>query len=253
MDKKIIEQIIHMEINFCALFSGETVTDFGKMFCNPDNPLSWDSNHAVITARKADHAEVIRQVEAFYRSREMVPRIYYSFLPGENSLLDLLKQQQWQIHDMDYTFYTHSPGCRITEMDCAGFVPLTAYCQEIEDFILSDPLYGGVWNANVIRICLEKKNITAFGLRDSGKLVGLYQFHNANGVTRINNVLVHHALRGKGFGKRLAQHFIFRHYTDHPNDLLYLAASNPVAKHIYQQYGFSPIPMPGSSWNAHKP
>ena len=252
MDIINIQKIIETEINFCSLFSNEIKTEFGKTFWNTANPLSWDSNHAVITRTRMDYAPVINQIEHFYLNHRLTPRIYYSFHPEENRILSLMEKHNWTIDNLDYTFYVHSKSKAPADIDATCFFEFKTYTDDIKTIYLSDP-NEGMWMVTVLNIGLARQNVSVVGLKSKGKVVGLYELHNRNGITRVDSVIIHHSHRGKGFGKHLAQHLIHYHYNHYPEDLLYLCASNPIAKHIYERYGFEKIVMPGFAWNAYKP
>ena len=247
-----LQKIMHIEINFCSAFSNAAPTAFGKIFWNENNPLSWDSNHAVITHTDIDYEDAVVQIQEFYSSKNLTPRIYFSFHPEEAEILKLLKQKNWTIDDVGFTFYIHSKEKPLSHSKSVRFVDIESYTDDIREVVLSDPREG-IWMVNAIKTGLANKEINVTGLDHENRLIGLYALHNSNGITRIDNVFIHLAHRGKGFGKQLVQYMIQNHYKKYPGELLYLCATNPVAKSIYERYGFEKITLPGSSWNAYKP
>jgi hypothetical protein len=79
------------EIDFCARFADVERREWGLLYACRDNPISYDSNHAVILdPLSMDDAAIGRaldEIEAFYRAYGVAPRLYSAMVPGESRRL----------------------------------------------------------------------------------------------------------------------------------------------------------------------
>ena len=73
----IVDDIIQAEIEFPCDFTDVTRRPYGILHHNVNIPDSWDSNHSRLHGSPEDGlADAIADMEAFYRERHLVPRVY---------------------------------------------------------------------------------------------------------------------------------------------------------------------------------
>ncbi len=90
--------MIDTELHFPQRFSTMLTKNWGLIFFNEGNKASHDSNHAVITDTVGVESSV-REIEFFYKSKGISPRIYPSL--GSNELERLMpsfEKHGFQVH-----------------------------------------------------------------------------------------------------------------------------------------------------------
>ena len=181
---------------------------WGILYHNPENPDSYDSNHALIFRNRVDDLPaVLAEIADFYRSRGLRAIIYQSILDdgwfgeietelsaaGYRSWQEV---QQWMLLSADSAITATADVRRVT-----GWT---------ED--LAVHLYeaaGAPWEIAVARRQLENSNTLYFAAFVDGKPVGaIYGHVNAEGICRIDYLLVATAHRGRGLGRALTHAFV---------------------------------------------
>jgi len=140
MTKQELDKIIDIEVNFCSMFSEVILKDYGKIYFNIDNKLSWDSNHAIITNINKKLGRIIEDIEKEFIKRDIIPRIYNSYRYDEEIIAELEKRN-WKFEKIDEAFfYIHDEK---DEMNNTGeFIKIDQFSRELEDVVLSDPEEG---------------------------------------------------------------------------------------------------------------
>lgn len=82
-----LEQLRRCEFEYFRSFTDVVTTSYGLLFFSVDNPLSYDSNHAVILRQQQGLARAVDDVVRFYREKRLLPRIYPSYQHGELEIL----------------------------------------------------------------------------------------------------------------------------------------------------------------------
>jgi len=101
--------IRRFEVEFPADFAEREARPWGVLFHCRDNPISHDSNHAVILDLDADLGAAIGEVVAFYRGIGVRPRLYGGGLLGEQDRLRPL------LEEAGFTFAVHESRYFILE------------------------------------------------------------------------------------------------------------------------------------------
>ena len=83
-----LERMYDCERDFPVRFTHVVDKPYGRLFYNPDNPLSNDSNHALILRLDVDLDRAVEDVAEFYQGIGITPRVYPAFRAGE---LDILR------------------------------------------------------------------------------------------------------------------------------------------------------------------
>ena len=76
MQTRIPEKIVQLEKCSPMLYLDHKVTSWGRMFCDIENKESYTSNYAVID-RNENINDIIKEVEEYYNSRNITPKIFY--------------------------------------------------------------------------------------------------------------------------------------------------------------------------------
>lgn len=209
---------------------------WGILYHNPDNPDSYDSNHALIFRdRVKDLPAVLREIREYYASRGMKPILYQSILDsgwfGEiEAELREAGYRSWQ--EAQHWMLLSAPSRIRVQADIR---PITAWTDA-----LATDLYeaaGEPWEIAVARRQLQNPNTIFFGAYVEGRPVGaIYGHVNAEGVCRIDYLLVATAHRGKGLGRALTHAFV-QHCRQHGIPCaLWPDGEGP--RHIYEEAGF---------------
>ena len=209
---------------------------WGVMYHNPDNPDSYDSNHALIFRDKVKNLPaVLREIADFYISRGLKPIVYQSILDdgwfGEiaQELSDAgfrswQEEQQWMLLAQDSAIRATADVRRLTAWD----EDLAAYLYNAA---------GEPWEIAVAKRQLENDNTLFFAVFVEGKPVGaIYGHVNADGICRIDYLLVATAHRGNGLGRALTHYFVTHCRENHIPCALWPDGTTP--ERIYQEAGF---------------
>ena len=109
----LVEDIIESEILFPRRFADVEERDYGILYHTSEIPDSHDGNHAHIL-RPQDCAAAGSDVEEFYRSRGLSPRVYHHSRAGEGrQLRAALQAAGFRFYDQENQYYVHTQPSRI--------------------------------------------------------------------------------------------------------------------------------------------
>lgn len=209
---------------------------WGNIYYSPDNPDSYDSNHALIYRDKVDDLPaVLREIADFYLSRGRTPIIYQSILDDGwfGKIAEELaaagyrswqEAQHWMLLDSD---------SRITAQ--ADVRRVTAWTEDLATCLYEAA--GEPWEIAVARRQLLNPNTIYFAVYAEDKPVGaIYGHVNDEGVCRIDYLLVATAHRGKGLGRALTHAFVTHCRENRIPCALWPDGDTP--RRIYEEAGF---------------
>ena len=209
---------------------------WGMMYHNPDNPDSYDSNHALIFRdRVTALPAVLREIADFYLSRGMPPIIYQSILDdgwfgeiaGELSAAGF---RSWQ-EEQRWMVLTEGSAIR-AEADVRR---LDTWTDDLATHLYEAA--GEPWEIAVAKRQLENPNTLYFAAFVDDKPVGaIYGHVNGEGVCRIDYLLVATAHRGKGLGRALTHAFVTHCRENRIPCALWPDGDTP--RRIYEEAGF---------------
>lgn len=245
-----ISEMLSREVEFCKFFTQNKKTDYGILYYNTDNPLSYDSNHAQITRLDKDLTDTVQGVIEFYKHLNVKPRIYCSYIDNElEQLRPALDHYGFTIEEEKNTFMLSSATpssvgdydseCRrVTEID-----------QDILDIIYSDE-DDGEWTEKVNKINIRDPNLHMLALYHQGRGLAMASVKTMQGYSRVDDVKTHNNFRRQRFGTRLIN-FLIRYHQRISGNHLYLYANNPIAIHMYERAGFDKLPVHVHNWSAY--
>lgn len=248
-----IEKMLQTELSFYDSFTRRLDTKYGKIYFNPDNPLSHDSNHAHIMKNLEHPEKAILEIKRFYKEHGLTPRIYPSFLKNELKILrPYLEKAGFTIQVFDNKiFYFPYESQPLTD-SVFPVKRITEISDEIIELIYSDHQidWAGDWTINVLKNHFKDGRFHLLGLYEAGKCVSLASVKTMEGYSRVDDVLTHKDYRERGFATNLMKYLVGYHRSISGN-YLYLWADNPVAIRMYLGIGFKEIYADIQHWTAY--
>ncbi|MBK8858387.1 MAG: GNAT family N-acetyltransferase, partial [Opitutaceae bacterium] len=219
--------------------------DYGVLFYNRANPISHDSNHALILKLDFGLDAAIADVCAFYRELGVAPRIYHGFVPGATEVLlpRLLAQGfKMEVFDEEYLICT---GASVIQ-PVAGLE--VRRVRRLDDGIMAifakEP-----WSIGVIERQLGREDYHLLVGYASGVPVTMAALDVGRRVARVDDVMTHPAHRRRGFGRALI-HGLVNHHRQVSDNPLYLYSGVPSALRIYHEAGFRKLDWKPYKWSA---
>jgi ribosomal protein S18 acetylase RimI-like enzyme len=233
---KISEKIAQLEKYSPMLYLDYKLTSWGRMLCDIENKESYTSNYAVIY-RNENIDDIIKEVEEYYNSRNIVPKIFYRH---GSVTLDVLKPY----------FTKHGYAIREFDMDLMILDIHSNRNKNVEKFkvnIINHALEGQEYN-----LAIEQDNGETYGIKllnkqiasgnamffvydEFNKPAGMALAEKYNDVVYISDVYTTPSKRCKGYGMAVVN-AVISHYN---NSLIYLHTDNPDAASVYRKLGFS--------------
>ena len=190
-------------------FTNVIPRSWGILYHNPDNPDSYDSNHALIFRdRVEDLPAVLQEITDFYISRGARPIIYQSILDDGwfGEIAELLEQAGYRSWQEAQHWMLLDARSAIDPAD-ADVRRVTAWTQDLAVHLYQAA--GEPWEIAVARRQLENPRTLYFAAYVEDRPVGaIYGHVNDEGICRIDYLLVATAHRGKGLGRALTHAFV---------------------------------------------
>lgn len=240
-----IEDIIDFENHHVRSFTEMEPRDYGVLYYNRDNPLSHDSNHALILHINGDLEAAIAEVCAFYRKLGVAPRIFHGFVPGATEVLLpmlLAKGFKREVFDEDYMVCTEASVIQ----PVAGLE--VRRVRRLDDGIMA--IFGKEpWSIGVIERQLHREDYHLRVGYVAGRPVTMAALDIGARVARVDDVMTHPAHRRKGYGRALL-HGVVTHHRQVTHKPLYLYSGVPGALRIYHEAGFRKLDWKPYKWSA---
>lgn len=240
-----VEDIIHFENNYVCSFASVEERDFGLLFFNRGNPVSHDSNHALITKLDGDIDAAIDDVCAFYRNLGVAPRIYHGFVPGAREvLLPKLLARGFRMEEFDEWYFVRSTDSLIESV--AGFEVRRVQCL---DPAIRNIFKDEVWSVGVMerQIMREDYHLLVGYVADLPVTVASLDIGRR--VARVDDVMTHPAHRRRGYGRAL-MHGLVSYHRNVSGTALYLYSGVTSAIRIYEAAGFRKLDWKPYKWSA---
>lgn len=212
---------------------------YGVMFYCDTNKDSYDSNHAIIFKEKVhnDIDMVLSEIIAFYGAKGITPTIYQSI--REEGYFDEIKDKL-----AEYGFESWNEPQKYMVLSEENTI--TANPQIVVQKVTKwDDAYGtGIfekaeepWEIEVAKRALANRNTLFFVAYDQGKPVGMTYGHAADGVCRVDYLLVSKECRNIGVGRALISSFVEYCRAEQISNC-YLWPDGETAEKIYYEAGF---------------
>jgi ribosomal protein S18 acetylase RimI-like enzyme len=244
----LLQQLIECENSYPAAFAAVSERPYGKLFYNPDNPQSHDSNHALILDLDCDLEAAVEDLIMFYRINSLIPRVYSSFREEERErLIPVLSRRGFELKTSGDRIYYRQHPSRIEPRPDFRVRRALQLDPEISAIIRSED--DGDWNVIAIGHLLAAESFHLMVGYAGAVPVCLATLNLLNGLTRLDDVVTHQEHRGKGYGRALV-HLIVDYHRRLSQNGLYLWASNPTAVRIYREAGFAELETQLDYWTA---
>ncbi len=226
-----INRMFETEMSFCDSFTDRVNTEWGRIYYNPLNPLSHDSNHAHIMKDLCRPEMALEEIKAFFRKEGLTPRIYHSFLKDELKILGPhLQKAGFTVKTENARAFWFSSDMPTGPDSSSSVRRITEISSDIIEVIRSED--SGDWQINVLRRHVHDREFHLLGLFEAGKCVSIASVKTMDGYSRVDEVLTHLSYRGKHFGTRLIEYLV-RYHRIISDNYLYLWATNPIAIRMY--------------------
>lgn len=212
--------------------------EYGLLFYNEENKESYDSNHAVIFKDKiADLDRVLEEIVAFYRGKGIVPRLYQSICDDgyfeENK--QTLAAHGFDCWSETQNFMVLCEANTIVPNPAIVVRKVTDWDDKYEAEIFGKA--GEPWESGVARSALKNRNTLFFVAYHEGVPAGMMHAHAADGVCRVDYLLVATEHRKKGAGRALTYRFV-EYCRTNGIENCFLWPSGETAEKIYCEAGF---------------
>ena len=243
-----IKAMFQTEISFCDSFTNRKDTQYGRLYYNPQNPLSHDSNHAHVLRNLENPEDALEDIKAFFRSRGLTPRVYQSFLADELEILrPHLEAAGFAVKHQDARTFRFPPDIQTPFDSTITVRRITSISGDLIDLIHSED--KGDWTIKVLDRHVNDEKFHLLGMFENGECVSIASVKTMDGYSRVDDVLTHSNHRGKRFGTRLMEYLVSYHRAISEN-CLYLWATNPIAMDMYLRVGFREIHTGAPYWSA---
>lgn len=250
----LAEAVARWENECIKEFASFAERDYGTLYYNLENTISYDSNHALIYDY-SDLEAALDDIEQFYSEKGLVPRIFQANRHDEEELLwPLLRERGYVIEDMpDLKFYCLAAGAESSLQSSEQLLEfkinplLTDDIKEV--FRLDD---GGDWNIKKFDFIKGNEKFKLLcGFTEEGVAVAVANIRQNSEVAVLEDVITHPDHRKKGYGSALID-FICRYHREESTIPLTLFAEEEGAIRIYERFGFRELPFPYKSWTSYK-
>lgn len=243
------KRMLDTELHFPQRFTNMTPKNYGMLFWNEGNKKSHDSNHAVITDHLGAEAS-IRDIEFFYKTKGIDPRIYQSYQPNElEKIGPALEHHGFTVEMMKDQFFLHDKASSLTPVPELRIERLRSLNIDVMETIALE--FGGDWTIKVVERHLQHPSYHLLGGFIADELASLASVSVFAGYSRVDDVYTRDKYRGRGFAGAMIDYLVKYHKQISDNHL-YLYSANPTAIRIYERAGFSPLPQDFQCWRAFK-
>ncbi len=243
--------IMHHETWFCESFTRKHETDYGVFFYNPDNPLSHDSNHAVIFQLNGDLDRTILEIVEFYHRHHLTPRLYNAYQNNElNILRPHLEAHGFTIEVHETTFMLWHPTTVPGIDTIRNFRRITQITDDVIELIHTED--HGDWGINVLKNHVHDTRFHLLGLYEQDQCRAIASVKMMDGYSRVDDVVTHLAFRGRHLGTTLMTNLLAYH-AERSQNPIYLYAHNPIAISLYRKIGFQEFTLDYAHWSAFLP
>jgi len=205
----LIDNIKKTENSFPMLFSTYIKKEYGILFYDLDNKNSFDSNHVILFNNKCKLSDALREINNFYLTKDIVPRIYQSFTDGffeKNK--KIFESEGYEIKYFGKNKYmVLSEKNQIIKNGRLNVRQINHLDEKIEEDIFNSS--GEEYEINVFKKSLKQKNVFVFAGYVQDKAVTITKFHiSENNCTRFDYILTANDERKNGYARELLSYVV---------------------------------------------
>ena len=211
---------------------------YGFLFYNDENKESYDSNHALVFRNRVTELDqVLEDIVQFYSEKGIRPSIYQSI--ADDGYFEHISDE---LTRHGFSFWTEPQNYMVLlgENKIQPNPNITVQKVTRWDDAFATHIFeaaGEPWEIDVARKALDKANTLFFVAYDNSVPVGMTHCHVADGVCRVDYLLVATNCRNKGVGRALIHYFVEYCVQNHIENC-YLWPDGETAANIYQEAGF---------------
>jgi GNAT superfamily N-acetyltransferase len=230
----LVDKIIEFENHYAEVQSAVIQKPYGKIFYDKSNPLSYDSNHAMIR-EDSDLEFAFNDIVNFYRSLDLTPRVY-TFTGNKSAVGQFLESKGFDKSTEEVCFFVQK-NKKIINIPKTIDIKRINHIDETIFELLSSDTEQGEWGYKALIKSIGKENFYLFGGYEDGKLVCIASLYRMNDISRVNDVFTRNDKRGNGYGSQLIN-FMTDFNEKTLKTISYLYANNPHAIHVYKKAGY---------------
>ncbi len=244
----LIDDIIEGEIVFPRRFANAERRGFGVCYYTPNIPDSHIGNHAHIL-EPCEIKEAVDEIEDFYRTQNITPRIDHYSRPGQGcgkQLREILKERGYQFVSEEYLFYIHRRSSQIKSV--AG-ISIRRVQEPLPELLAMVEQTENERSMKVLRNSLQCPDFYLLVGFVDDKPVSIAGLEQYGPIGRVDEVRTAKPARGKGYCSAVMDELIRYHRQVFGGELC-LCTDNPAAARIYKKAGFEKIDGEIESWSA---
>ena len=223
---------------FPGRFANREDRPYGILFYNEVNRDSYDSNHALIYRDRVEDLDwVLSDIKQFYLEKGLKPIIYQSIL--DDGYFDEIRETL-SAHGFDswteaQKYMLLKEPSKILPNPEIEVRQETVWREEFAAEIFEKA--GEPWEIGVVKQALETPGTAFFVAYHRDKPVGMTHCHVAQGVCRVDYLLVNKESRGLGAGRALMHRFV-QYCAENSFPLPFLWVTLDTAEKIYLEAGY---------------
>ena len=214
---------------------------YGFLFYNDENKESYDSNHALVFRNRVTELDqVLEDIVQFYSEKGIRPSIYQSIADDGyfEHISDELTRHGFSFWTEPQNYMVLLGVNKIQPNPNITVQKVTRWDDAFATHIFEAA--GEPWEIDVAKKALDKANTLSFVAYDNSVPVGMTHCHVADGVCRVDYLLVATNCRNKGVGRALIHYFVEYCVQNHIENC-YLWPDGKTAANIYQEAGFRTV------------
>ena len=214
---------------------------YGFLFYNDENKESYDSNHALVFRNRVTELDqVLEDIVQFYSEKGIRPSIYQSIADDGyfEHISDELTRHGFSFWTEPQNYMVLLGENKIQPNPNITVQKVTRWYDAFATHIFEAA--GEPWEIDVAKKALDKANTLFFVAYDNSVPVGMTHCHVADGVCRVDYLLVATNCRNKGVGRALIHYFVEYCVQNHIENC-YLWPDGETAANIYQEAGFRTV------------
>lgn len=233
-----LEKIYREEDLFPREFTTYAEREYGLLFYNDKNKLSYDSNHAIIFKNKVNNIpEVLEDITKFYQRKGIKPTIYQSISDEGyfESIREELAAYGYDVYGEENRYMVFLEECKILPNPLIEVRKIEKWEDTFRRNIFEAA--GEPWESDVAKTAFEKDNTLFFVAYIEGCPVGMTHAHRTDGVCRVDYLLVATEHRKKGAGRAIIKTFA-DYCKENKIENCFLWPDGDSAERIYYEAGF---------------